>query len=514
MIEFKKPEYNPDYNPVDYYNEFKVEHGLSFFESSIKNVILSSKNGKYTDTDATYIFKNGFLKANKPNQRKIEPNIKYSPFMLLAKYKFKGNYYAAYTWVAAEFLNKQIPYIRVGVDYFKQITKPDRYEIDRIELKRWKKDEIKDDHGKDILNHIVKYDDFIMKPDNKSYQAVVNNMYNMYCEFSHKPKKGKWIWTKRILEHVFGKQYEQGLTYLQLLYLFPKQILPILVLVSKTRSTGKSTFLDWMSILFGGNMVVINPSDITNQFNSSYAHANIVGIEETVTDKRSTVEKLKALSTNKFINLNRKFVDNSKIPFFAKFIVTTNDETKFMRIDDEEIRFWVRKLEKPKFHNTKIDLELIKEIPAFLEYLETLPTPDFSKSRMVFTKEEILTDELIKVKEESKPELYKDLKEKIIYFFSKHSDVSEFHAHPLDIKKRWYDRNGNIGNYYIRTILKDHFNMNAEKKPIYYFPFGFGEGLTHRPFKFLRSDFVDTSVSKKTIEIDNEIIEVNKDLPF
>ena len=514
MNEFKKPEYNPDYNPVDYYNEFKVEHGLSFFESSIKNVTLSQKDGKYSDTDATYVFENGFLKANKPNQRKIEPGIKYSPFMLLAKYKFKGNYYAAYTWVASEFLNKQIPYIRVGVDYFKQISKPDRYSIDRIELKRWKKDEIKEDHGKSILNHIVKYDDFIMQPNNKEYQAVVDNMYNMYYEFAHKPKKGKWIWTKRILEHVFGKQYKQGLKYLQILYLYPKQILPILVLASKTRSTGKSTFLDWMSILFGGNMVIINPSDITNQFNSSYAHANIVGIEETVTDKSSTVEKLKALSTNKFINLNRKFVDNSKIPFFAKFIVTTNDEKKFMRIDDEEIRFWVRKLEKPKFHNTKIDMELIKEIPAFLEYLETLAVPDFSKSRMVFTEDEIITDELIKVKEESKPELYKDLKEKIIYFFGKHPEYSEFYAHPVDFASRWYDRKGNIEAPYIRTILKDHFNMKPEPKPIYYFAFGNGEGITQRAFKFLRSDFVDSPVVPETIEIDNKIIEVNQDLPF
>jgi hypothetical protein len=47
-------------------------------------------------------------------------------------------------------------YIRVGTDYFKIIEKKDRYNIERIELKRWTKEEIKQDHGVRLLDDIDK----------------------------------------------------------------------------------------------------------------------------------------------------------------------------------------------------------------------------------------------------------------------------------------------------------------------------------------------------------------------
>ena len=43
--------------------------------------------------------------------------------------------------------NQEVPYVRIGTDYFKIIHKPDRFGIDRKDLKKWTKDEIKQDHG-------------------------------------------------------------------------------------------------------------------------------------------------------------------------------------------------------------------------------------------------------------------------------------------------------------------------------------------------------------------------------
>ena len=51
---------------------------------------------------------------------------------------------------------KKVPYIRVGVDYFKVIEKDDRYGIQRKELKRWNKAEIIQDHDKKYLDLIAK----------------------------------------------------------------------------------------------------------------------------------------------------------------------------------------------------------------------------------------------------------------------------------------------------------------------------------------------------------------------
>lgn len=499
MKKFNKPEYDSDLNPVDYYNRYKSDHALGVFKEKAKNVKEISTY-VFREGKTAFKFSNNVFICDGKNTCKMEEGKEYTPFMLLSKFKFKGNHYAAYTFVNATFLNYHIPYIRVGVNYFKKIIDTDRFGIDRLEINRWNKESITDDHGKELLKDIPKYDTFTLIPDNKEYSPIINNCYNMYYEFSHKAKEGEWKWTKILLEHIFGDQYELGLKYLQALYLHPKKILPIIVLASKERSTGKSTFLDWMSILFGSNMVVINPTDLSSQFNSSYAMANIVGIEETVTDKSSVIEKLKGLSTTKFLNLNQKFIDNAKLPFFGKFIITTNDEKKFMRVDTEEIRFWVRKLAAPKFKNTNIDMDMVKEIPAFLHHLESLPKLDFSKSRMIFTPEEIRTEWLDNVKKESMSNLYKELRELFISYFEE-NPIVEVLANPLDIKNKWFQNNNRIEISYIRKVIKEEFNLSTGKMTRYK-PFDSINDKSGTPFIFTNEMFNVNDFANNTVEIE------------
>lgn len=499
---FFKPEFDPEINPIDYFNLHKFDYFVSeILKKKFKDikevkpnsyVILNAiKPISVIYTGSVFVFDQSIngVAANKP----------YTPFMLFSKFNFNSNNYAAYIHVSSQIMGKKLPFIRVGGDYFKVIKNIDRFDIERKELKRWKKDDLKDDFGKDIIKYIDKFDNFILKPDNKNHCQTVGNLYNLYNQFSHKPKSGDITWSKRILEHIFGEQYDLGLRYLQILYLYPQQILPILVLASRTRETGKSTFLDWMSIIFGANMVIINPADITSQFNSSYGLANIIGIEETVSDKSSTVEKLKALSTTKFINMNQKFIDNYKVPFFGKFIITTNDERKFMKVEDDEIRFWVKVVGKPKFKNTAILTDLINEIPALLQTLEELPVPDFTRSRMVFTAEEIRTDSLDRVKKESMPELYKEIFERFAHFFF-NSNYDEVYCHHLDIKNKWFLSNNNISSSYIRTIIKENFKLKPEET-IYYSPFNESPTKTvNRPFLFKKSMFINENQELKNYE--------------
>ena len=91
---------------------------------------------------------------------------------------------------------------------------------------------------------------------------------------------------------------------MQCLYLYPKQSLPILVLVSEDRGTGKSTFITLLELLFGDNMVIANPEDIGSSFNSSYTDKNIIAIEESRFESTQTTEKLKNLATQKKILVN------------------------------------------------------------------------------------------------------------------------------------------------------------------------------------------------------------------
>src|SRR5690606_19591913 len=107
-------------------------------------------------------------------------------FMLLTQAKFKGNYQSAISHVRFYIMKQEIPYIRVGTDYYKVNQKPNRYGGISVQLKAWKKDEIRQDHGKDLLDFIYKYDDFDIMPDNLNYSHSENNFYNLYCQFPHK----------------------------------------------------------------------------------------------------------------------------------------------------------------------------------------------------------------------------------------------------------------------------------------------------------------------------------------
>ena len=384
---------------------------------------------------------------------------------------------------------ESIPYIRVGCTYYKLIEKIDRQNIKRNELKVWRKEEIVLDEGKDYLKKIPHYDDFIMKPNNLVFDSSDNGYFNLYSEFLHKPKEGEWLWSQRLLKHVFGEQYDLGMRYLQILYLYPDRSTVILALVSTERQTGKTTFLNWINAIFGANVALISSSDFLSGFNSHYATKNIIAIEETLFEKQLTIEKLKALATAKFVQINEKFITPYKIPFYGKIILTSNNEDKFAKVEQEEIRFFVRKLGKPEFTNHAIEEDLIKEIPAFLYYLNSLHPVDWSVSRSGFATEELKNGSLDAVVKESKSSLCKDLEIHLADYFN-NNEKDSFYASPLDIKNEYFLNNQRYEVSYIRTILKNELKMTPEGMRRYT-PFEKDMMPTRagRPYRFLRSDF-------------------------
>jgi len=380
-------------------------------------------------------------------------------------------------------------YIRVGTDYFKIIERPDRFGIIRSEIAKWNKEEITLDEGKKTLYDIPKFDTFINEPNNNGVERHIYKCYNMYHQFPHKPKKGNWLWTFNLLKHIFGNQFKSGMIYMKVLYEYPKQILPILVLVSETRETGKSTFLDWLNMVFGENMVMIEPDVIGGTFNGEYAKANIIGIDETIIDKQIAVEKIKSLATKKYISVNSKFISQYKLPFFGKIILASNNEDRFIRIDDKEIRFWVRKIGVPKESNHNILNDMIAEIPAFLYYLTTMKEIDFTQSRMVLTEKQISNEYLLKVKEQSKSSLYHELTELFTDFFNQ-APINHIEVIPSDIKNKWFSHNNNIPSNYIRKVLRDEFTFkqNNYKR---YAPFGEGDTKPGTPFIIEKERFCE-----------------------
>jgi hypothetical protein len=297
-------------------------------------------------------------------------------------------------------LKKEKPsdYIRIGEDFYKIQEKLDPVHNEtKRKYKTWTYATLKRDHSKEFIMQIEMYDDFIFMPQHINYEQVIGNYYNAYLPLAYRPAQGEFPITKKFLTHIFQEQFELGLDYLQLLYLKPLQKLPILALVSKEQSTGKSTFLEYLHKIFSDNMILITNESFSSNFNKEWLGKLLLGIEETFLTTHKHGEKLKSISTSKYILESLKYLDREEGSFFGKFILCSNNETNFARITPEETRFWVRKLPTIKEQDTQMLEKLVDEIPAFLNFLSNRELSTQNKDRLWFSPDEIRTEALLKV---------------------------------------------------------------------------------------------------------------------
>ena len=115
-------------------------------------------------------------------------------------------------------MKKQFTYIRVGTSYYKLVQVPTISRHFNEQLVPWNEHTIKQDHGKDFLSKVPKYDGFACIPCHEGYQREHHGFYNTYSPLEHQPEKGTIDSTRKLLLHIFGNQLELGLDYLKLLY--------------------------------------------------------------------------------------------------------------------------------------------------------------------------------------------------------------------------------------------------------------------------------------------------------
>lgn len=188
-------------------------------------------------------------------------------------------------------------FIRVGTTLYKIVNQPSLsggYIKKRIP---WNIETLRQDYGKDYMACVPKYDGFCTVPQHLDYQPVIGKFLNLYEPISHKPMQGSFPCIESLVHHIFGEQYELGMDYLQLLYLQPVQKLPILLLVSEERNTGKSTFLNFLKAVFQTNVTFNTNEDFRSQFNSEWAGKLLIMVDEVLLNRREDSERLKNLST-------------------------------------------------------------------------------------------------------------------------------------------------------------------------------------------------------------------------
>lgn len=390
-------------------------------------------------------------------------------------------------------------YLRIGTDYYLYTeiytAKKERVKI----LKKWKKSIIIEDHGKKIFSEIEKFFDFILVPDNTdNYKRNIGGCYNIYEPIQFRPTPGQFPHTENFLAHIFGQYINVGLDYLAIIFTKPAEKLPALCLVSKEQKTGKTTFLHWVSKIFGDNSVILGNEDFGSNFNTSWVSKLIIGIDESFIEKRVIKEKIKRLVTDDKILAENKGIDKVRRDFIGKFILLSNNEENFIQMDSEDNRFFVLKVPSVLEEDPFLEEKLIKEIPAFLHFLQNRELQYKKQSRLWFPPEVYETEALKSVVKSSKTIIEKtmiehlsDLKDNI----EAKSDepdfkgIKEIHMTPTRLAEQIKTNIRNVNGLHlkIRDIFKSWELTPSEKSERYKYPVFDEEtwnGSTERVLKF------------------------------
>lgn len=375
-------------------------------------------------------------------------------------------------------MKNSCPYIRVGTQYYKLVKSPTISGQVNESLVTWNIETIRQDHGKNFLATIPKFDGFTCIPDHLNFKYSYFNFYNTYAPLSHSLQEGSCAKSLKFLKHIFGDHYELGLDYLQLLFIKPTQILPILCLVSRERSTGKSTFLKWLKLIFENNLTYLTNDSFTSQFNSDWANKLLICIDEVLFNKEELTERIKYLSTTNINKLEAKGKDKREVEFFGKFILCSNNEENFIKIDHHETRFWVLKVPPIKKEQTALLEKLGKEIPAFLYFLQHRKLSTRHQTRMWFAADQIETNALRKLVQHNRNRIEKELAN-LLLMVMENNDLEQLDLCPLDALGALSRTRFRTDITQIRKILKKDWKLENQPNSNKYQRFAiWGDGST------------------------------------
>lgn len=396
---------------------------------------------------------------------------------------YKGNpYYADENGkLAVSWKGQQKNYVRIGTEYYKKIVEKAPNKQTEINIVRWSKENINQDfhNSKEFIKMIEKCDAFTNIPENdpEKYQQIIisekdgitSRLYNRYSPVTHVPEEGSWRTINKLLHHIFDYKnvageslYDFALDYIQLLYTQPIKHLPILCLVSKERGTGKTTFLNLLRAIFVENMRILDSERLMSKFNGSWAGKLIVSVDESfinMDEKNGAGNKLKMIATNATIPCEGKGKDSTEVPNISKLILCSNDEYNFVKIDMEENRYCIIKVNPIEdTRDPHMFDKMVDEIPAFLYFLKNRQLYYPEKSRLWFEETLFETEALNKIKERTESAAVKHIKDVIKeQFYMQETDTIKLSAKViLNLVKEEY-------RFITRMTVKEWLKDNGYK---------------------------------------------------
>jgi hypothetical protein len=282
-------------------------------------------------------------------------------------------------------------------------------------------------------NNIPRYAGFTLVPENDKtlYKSTIDlgdglGNLNLYIVPEHSEGKHEvsednqcnWPHISGLINHIATstKPYPNSrYTYTQLLldymaiaWRVPCQGLPILALVSKERSTGKTTFLQLLDLIFQNNAKMVTVRDLANPFNMTWGLANLILVDEAKIPK-SMMTMIRNESTSRTRTINQKYLPSFDVPNHSKFVMASNEIEKFADIDTEENRYFVIEIKSfPKGAEVPKYLELmLEELPHFIDYLTNHHQIQTKcETRMWFNYFDYRTPALEKITKSSKSAVY------------------------------------------------------------------------------------------------------------
>lgn len=369
--------------------------------------------------------------------------------------------------------NRSKYYIRVGDNYFKIVYRPDKEGKPFKDYLKLNKSTIIDDHTHGIIKYISKYDDFCMVASHTNYRQVINGFYNEYSELTHQPKEGQCKNILGVIRHVFGEHYfDFALDYLQLLYTDPYQRLPILLLESQEKNTGKSTFANVVYKMFQDNAIKIGNNDLQSDFNSVWVKRLAIIVDETSLEKKGITQMLKRFSTETGkVTVNEKNKAQTEVDFFGKFLFISNEEGKALFIERGDPRWAVFKVqtfaEKGIKDDPLIDDKIGKEIPAFLHYLSHRKLKYKRESRMYFNPVVYQTSQLQLYYNNSISKVAQYIKKLIVDTFDLYPQAEILKFSISEIMEELKNEIRNLEREKIRYALEKELNLKQRQRTHY-----------------------------------------------
>lgn len=358
-------------------------------------------------------------------------------------------------------------YIRVGTSLYKLAHQPLANGTTVLRRIPWSFGTIRQDYGKSHTPPIKKYDGFCTVPSHTDYHKEIDGFYNLYEPITHVPVEGEFPDIIKLMRHIFGEQFELGLDYMQLLYRQPTQKLPILLLVSEERNTGKTTFLNFLKAVFQDNTTFNTNEDFRSQFNADWAGKLLIVVDEVLLCRREDSERLKNLSTAQTYKVEAKGKDRQEVNFFAKFVLCSNNELFPVIIDMGETRYWVRKVMRLDSDDTNFLQKLKEQIPAFLYYLQHRPLSTTKESRMWFNPALIRTEALERIMQSNRNHTEIDIVE-LLRTIMESQNVDKISFIPQDLLPLLSLNGVKVELWHIRKVVKELWRLKPAPNALSY----------------------------------------------